>query len=184
MYFTTNGSVVGIANLTLTVEASKLCVIVGPVGSGKSTLLQVILGELELDDGRLEICGEISYASQEPWLFEGTVKNNIVFIEDYNEKRYREVVRVCALERDFQLLPQGDETIVGERGISLSGGQRARISLARAVYRKAEIYLLDDPLSAVDTHVGTHIFEQCIRDYLKVSNLKVTTNLLDYVSIS
>lgn len=150
-------------------EKGELCAVVGPVGSGKSTLLQVILGELELDEGRLEISGDISYAPQEPWLFEGSVKNNIVFVEDFNEKRYREVVKVCALERDFQLLPLGDETIVGERGISLSGGQRARISLARAIYRKAEIYLLDDPLSAVDTHVGKHIFEQCITEYLKVS---------------
>ncbi|XP_055617486.1 ATP-binding cassette sub-family C member 4-like [Toxorhynchites rutilus septentrionalis] len=176
-----NTNVVGIGNLTLTVEPSKLCAVVGPVGSGKSTLLQVILGELELDDGRLEIYGNISYASQEPWLFEGTVKNNIVFIEDYNEKRYREVVRVCALERDFQLLPQGDGTIVGERGISLSGGQRARISLARAVYRKAEIYLLDDPLSAVDTHVGAHIFEQCIREYLRDKVCILVTHQLQYL---
>lgn len=153
-------------------EKGELCAVVGPVGSGKSTLLQVILGELELDEGRLEISGEISYAPQEPWLFEGSVKNNIVFVGDFNEKRYREVVKVCALERDFQLLPLGDETIVGERGISLSGGQRARISLARAIYRKAEIYLLDDPLSAVDTHVGKHIFEQCIMEYLKVSTCR------------
>lgn len=161
----------GIRDITLTVEKGSLCAVVGLVGSGKSTLLQVILGELELDEGRLEISGDISYAPQEPWLFEGSVKNNIVFIEDYNEKRYREVVKVCALERDFQLLPLGDETIVGERGISLSGGQRARISLARAIYRKAEIYLLDDPLSAVDTHVGKHIFEQCIKEHLKVSSV-------------
>ncbi|XP_055536617.1 probable multidrug resistance-associated protein lethal(2)03659 isoform X2 [Wyeomyia smithii] len=171
----------GIRDFNLSVEKSKLCAIVGPVGSGKSTLLQVFLGELELDEGRLEISGDISYASQEPWLFEGSVKNNIVFIENFNEKRYREVVKVCALERDFQLLPQGDETIVGERGISLSGGQRARISLARAVYRRADIYLLDDPLSAVDTHVGSHIFEQCIQDYLKDKVCVLVTHQLQYL---
>ncbi|XP_062563901.1 probable multidrug resistance-associated protein lethal(2)03659 [Armigeres subalbatus] len=171
----------GIRNITLAVEKGKLCAVVGLVGSGKSTLLQVILGELELDEGQLEISGDISYASQEPWLFEGSVKNNIVFIEDYNEKRYREVVKVCALERDFQLLPLGDETIVGERGISLSGGQRARISLARAIYRKADIYLLDDPLSAVDTHVGKHIFEQCIKEYLKDKVCVLVTHQLQYL---
>ncbi|XP_039444244.1 probable multidrug resistance-associated protein lethal(2)03659 [Culex pipiens pallens] len=174
--------VTGIRDVTLTVEKSKLCAIVGPVGSGKSTLLQVILGELELDEGRLEISASaVSYAPQEPWLFEGSVKNNIVFVEDFNDKRYKEVVKVCALERDFQLLPLGDETIVGERGISLSGGQRARISLARAIYRKADVYLLDDPLSAVDTHVGKHLFEQCIRDYLKDKVCVLVTHQLQYL---
>ncbi|XP_050068097.1 ATP-binding cassette sub-family C member 4-like [Anopheles maculipalpis] len=171
----------GIKHVTLTVDKTKPCVIVGSVGSGKSTMLQVILGELELDEGRLEINGNLSYASQEPWLFEGTVKNNIVFTEDYQEKRYREVVSVCALERDFQLLPNGDQTIVGERGISLSGGQRARISLARAIYRRADIYLLDDPLSAVDAHVGKHIFEECIVKYLKEKVCVLVTHQLQYL---
>uniref|UniRef100_A0A182NN20 Uncharacterized protein n=1 Tax=Anopheles dirus TaxID=7168 RepID=A0A182NN20_9DIPT len=171
----------GLKNVTLTIEKAKPCVIVGSVGSGKSTILQVILGELELDEGRLEINGNLSYAPQEPWLFEGTVKNNIVFTEDYQEKRYREVVSVCALDRDFRLLPEGDQTIVGERGISLSGGQRARISLARAVYRRADIYLLDDPLSAVDTHVGKHIFEECIIKYLKEKVCVLVTHQLQYL---
>uniref|UniRef100_A0A182Q496 Uncharacterized protein n=1 Tax=Anopheles farauti TaxID=69004 RepID=A0A182Q496_9DIPT len=171
----------GVKNVTLTIEKAKPCVIVGSVGSGKSTMLQVILGELELDEGRLEINGNLSYAPQEPWLFEGTVKNNIVFTEDYQEKRYKEVVSVCALDRDFKLLPEGDQTIVGERGISLSGGQRARISLARAVYRRADIYLLDDPLSAVDTHVGKHIFEECIMKYLKEKVCVLVTHQLQYL---
>uniref|UniRef100_A0A182MWL7 Uncharacterized protein n=1 Tax=Anopheles culicifacies TaxID=139723 RepID=A0A182MWL7_9DIPT len=171
----------GIKNVTLIVDKTKPCVIVGSVGSGKSTMLQVILGELELDEGRLEINGNLSYAPQEPWLFEGTVKNNIVFTEDFQEKRYREVISVCALERDFQLLPNGDQTIVGERGISLSGGQRARISLARAIYRRADIYLLDDPLSAVDAHVGKHIFEECIVKYLKEKVCVLVTHQLQYL---
>ena len=142
---------------------------IGAVGSGKTSLLQAILGELEIDTGHLEVRGVVSYASQEAWLFGGSIKSNIIFVEEYNEIRYRQVIKVCALERDFELLIHRDDTIVGERGISLSGGQKARINLARCIYKKADIYLLDDPLSAVDTHVGKHIFKQCIQDFLFVS---------------
>ncbi|XP_053661392.1 ATP-binding cassette sub-family C member 4 [Anopheles marshallii] len=172
---------IGIESVSLTVDPGRLCVLVGPVGSGKSTLLQVILGELELDDGRVEIYGTVSYAAQEPWLFGGSVRNNILFTEEYDERRYLRVVRVCALEKDFELFPHGDQTIVGERGISLSGGQRARVNLARAIYRKADIYLLDDPLSAVDTHVGKHIYELCIRDFLANSVCVLVTHQLQYL---
>ena len=90
-------------------------------------------------------------------------------MEEYDENRYRQVIKVCALERDLKLLPHGDNTIVGERGASLSGGQKARINLARSIYKKADIYLLDDPLSAVDTHVGRHLFKNCIQGFLAVS---------------
>uniref|UniRef100_A0A182M8V5 Uncharacterized protein n=1 Tax=Anopheles culicifacies TaxID=139723 RepID=A0A182M8V5_9DIPT len=172
---------VGIESITLTIDPGRLCVLVGPVGSGKSTLLQVLLGELELDDGRVDIYGTVSYAAQEPWLFEGSVRNNILFTGEYDERRYLRVVRVCALEKDFELFPHGDQTIVGERGISLSGGQKARVNLARAIYRKADIYLLDDPLSAVDTHVGKHIYELCIRDFLANSVCVLVTHQLQYL---
>lgn len=159
----------------------ELCAIVGPVGSGKSTLLNVILGELELDMGSITVNGSISYASQEPWLFEGSVRNNIVFVEEFNEQRYKQVIEVCALERDFQLLPQGDETIVGEQGSSLSGGQKARVNLARAIYKQSDIYLLDDPLSAVDTNVGKHIFEKCVNGFLAGKLCILVTHQLQYL---
>uniref|UniRef100_A0A2M4AD22 Putative abc transporter n=1 Tax=Anopheles triannulatus TaxID=58253 RepID=A0A2M4AD22_9DIPT len=175
------GRNVGIESVSLTVEPGKLCVLVGQVGSGKSTLLQVLLGELELDEGSVEINGTISYAAQEPWLFEGSVRNNILFTEEYDERRYLQVVRACALERDFELFPHGDQTIVGERGISLSGGQKARVNLARAVYRRADIYLLDDPLSAVDTHVGAHIYERCIGELLAKHVCVLVTHQLQYL---
>ncbi|KAG4078913.1 hypothetical protein HA402_007640 [Bradysia odoriphaga] len=160
---------------------SALCAIVGQVGTGKSTLLNVILGELELDSGTVAINGSISYASQEPWIFAGTVRSNIVFVDDFDEQRYNKVVEVCALERDFRLLPQGDATIVGERGSLLSGGQRARVNLARAIYRQSDIYLLDDPLSAVDTHVGKHIFEKCVKEFLADKICVLVTHQLQYL---
>lgn len=158
----------GVDSVTLKIEEKNLYALVGAVGSGKSSLLQVLLKELEVDSGHLNIDGSISYASQEPWLFGASIKNNILFVEEYEESRYRQVIKVCALERDLKLLPDGDDTIVGERGTSLSGGQKARINLARCVYKNADIYLLDDPLSAVDTHVGRHLFKNCIQGFLSV----------------
>lgn len=156
----------GISDITVNIDS--LCAVIGSVGAGKSTLLNTILGELEIHSGQLNVNGKISYSSQDPWLFEGTVQQNIIFTENYDKIKYNEIIRVCALERDLNLLPYGGNTIVGERGVSLSGGQRARINLARAVYRQADIYLLDDPLSAVDAHVGKHIYKNCIEKYLKV----------------
>lgn len=168
-----NDNVTGIKNVDLELKGNETCAVIGPVGSGKSTLLQVILGELELDSGSIEINGSLSYASQEPWIFEGSVRGNVIFTEEYDEERYLEVLNICGLEYDLQLLPDGDLTIVGDRGVSLSGGQRARINLARAIYRKADIYLLDDPLSALDSEVGRHIFENCIKLYLMVRTHRI-----------
>jgi len=158
-----------------------LTAVVGPVGAGKSSFLNVLLGEVGIDKGEAMVHGKISYASQESWVFEGTIRDNIVFVEDYNERRYKKVVKVCGLERDMELLPRGDLTVVGERGVSLSGGQKARVNLARAVYRKADIYLLDDPLSAVDTHVGKHIFDRCIRDFLSNKIRILVTHQVQYL---
>lgn len=111
----------------------------------------------------------------------GSVRQNILFGRPYVRSRYRQVVKVCALARDFTLLPYGDKTIVGERGISLSGGQRARVNLARAVYKEADIYLLDDPLSAVDTQVGKHMFDECIAGFLKDKIVLLATHQLQYL---
>lgn len=163
------------------IQSPSMVAIVGPVGSGKSSLLNVIIGELELKNGFAVVNGSISYACQEPWVFEGTIKDNIVFIDDYDEARYKDVIRVCALERDLDLFSHGDQTLVGERGVSLSGGQKARISLARAIYRKADIYLLDDPLSAVDAQVGRHIFDNCIKTFLQDKIVLLVTHQLQYL---
>ncbi|XP_055326333.1 ATP-binding cassette sub-family C member 4-like [Sitodiplosis mosellana] len=170
----------GIFDMNLEIKPG-LCAVVGQVGSSKSTLLNLILGELSLDSGSMTINGTISYASQEPWIFEGSVRNNIVFVEEFDEQRYNKVVEVCALERDFKLLPQGDATIVGEQGSSLSGGQKARVNLARAIYKQSDIYLLDDPLSAIDTHVGKHIFDKCIKGFLSDKICVLVTHQLQYL---
>ncbi|XP_063890831.1 ATP-binding cassette sub-family C member 4 isoform X2 [Helicoverpa armigera] len=167
--------------LNLMVPKGKLCAIIGSVGSGKSSVLQLLLSELRSSNGRIYLSGPLSYASQEPWLFVATVRQNILFGLPYNSKKYKEVVRVCALQKDFQQFPHGDQTLVGERGASLSGGQRARINLARAVYRQAEIYLLDDPLSAVDAHVGRQLFDECISGYLRHTTRVLVTHQLHYL---
>ncbi|XP_057653050.1 ATP-binding cassette sub-family C member 4-like [Diorhabda carinulata] len=152
--------------INLDVNVGKLVGIIGPVGSGKSSLLQTILGELEVVHGSIEVNGTISYASQEPWVFAATIRQNITFGSDFDKKKYNEVVKSCTLEKDFKQFEHGDLTIVGERGASLSGGQKARINLARALYRDAAIYLLDDPLSAVDIHVSKHLYDKCINGFL------------------
>lgn len=151
-----------LADLNIKIKSGKLYAIVGSVGSGKSSILQLLLGELPIYSGDVLINGDVSYGSQESWLFSGSVRHNILFGLPYDKLRYQETLKYCALLTDLQQLPHGDKTFVGERGSALSGGQRARVSLARAVYRNASIYLLDDPLSAVDSHVGKQLFDECI----------------------
>ncbi|GAB1601926.1 multidrug resistance-associated protein 1-like [Argonauta hians] len=143
------------------IPKGSLIAIVGPVGCGKSSLISAIIGELNKKSGRVHVKGSIAYVSQAAWIQNNTVKNNILF-EKPLTNNYDTVVDACALRSDFAILPAGDQTEIGERGINLSGGQKQRVSLARAVYNDAEIYLLDDPLSAVDSHVGKHIFENVI----------------------
>lgn len=171
-----------LCNLSLTVEKGQLCALVGSVGSGKSSVLQLILGELSAANGSLDIGGKtISYAAQEAWLFGGTIRDNILFGLPYVKEKYDEVTEVCALNKDLQQLPNGHMTLVGDRGVTLSGGQRARINLARAVYRNADIYLLDDPLSAVDTRVGRQLFQKCIKGYLREKTRILVTHQLQYL---
>ncbi|XP_045455242.1 ATP-binding cassette sub-family C member 4-like [Melitaea cinxia] len=168
-------------NISLRIRKGKLCAIIGAVGSGKSSVLQLILKELPAATGSVSIYGDISYASQEAWLFPSTVRENILFGLPYDPVKYKKVCSVCTLEKDFKQFPYGDQTLVGERGVSLSGGQRARINLARAVYREADIYLLDDPLSAVDANVGRLLFEGCINGYLKGRTRILVTHQIHFL---
>ncbi|KAH1013297.1 hypothetical protein HUJ04_002305 [Dendroctonus ponderosae] len=175
------GKALCLDNINTQMSSGQLVAIVGVVGSGKTCLLNLILGELKLFSGKLHVSGVVSYASQEPWLFAGSVRQNILFGKEFNPDKYMQVIKVCALKRDFSLLPFGDRTIVGERGTSLSGGQRARINLARAIYKEADIYLLDDPLSAVDIQVGQQLFQECLQQHLKDKLVILVTHQLQYL---
>ncbi|XP_012135510.2 ATP-binding cassette sub-family C member 4 isoform X5 [Megachile rotundata] len=185
-----------LCNISMEIESGQLCALVGPVGSGKSSFLNLLLKELPLGAGRLKFHYKplddlnnehdasnlrISYASQETWLFAGTLRDNILFGQPYNKERYIAVTKACALTRDFQQFPYGDMSNVGEGGCSLSGGQRARVNLARAVYKAADLYLLDDPLSAVDARVAKHLFRECIKKFLSGKTRILVTHQLQFV---
>ncbi|XP_060888303.1 ATP-binding cassette sub-family C member 4-like [Labrus mixtus] len=168
-------------NVSVTVKSHQLLTVIGPVGAGKSSLLSAILGELPHDTGALKVRGRLTYAAQQPWVFPGTIRSNILFGEEFNLKKYEKVIRACALKKDLELLPHGDLALIGDRGATLSGGQKARVNLARAVYQDADIYLLDDPLSAVDAEVGKHLFELCICGLLKNKIRILVTHQLQHL---
>lgn len=168
-------------NINLQIKSRELVLVVGRVGSGKSSLLMSILGELPTTTGSIKVNGRISYAPQEAWIFSGTVRDNILFGKNFEPDRYREVIKVCSLERDLDILLDGDMTIVGERGVSLSGGQKARVNLARALYKEADLYLLDDPLSAVDAPVAKHIFNKSLRTFLRKKTVILATHQLQFL---
>ncbi|XP_038615214.1 multidrug resistance-associated protein 4 isoform X2 [Tachyglossus aculeatus] len=168
-------------NLSFTVRPGELLAVIGPVGAGKSSLLSAVLGELPKCQGLVNVRGRIAYVSQQPWVFAGTVRSNILFGKNYEKERYEKVIKACALKKDLQLLEDGDLTVIGDRGTTLSGGQKARVNLARAVYQDADIYLLDDPLSAVDAEVSRHLFEQCICQTLHQKVVILVTHQLQYL---
>ncbi|GAB9476483.1 Abc transporter c family member 2, partial [Globisporangium polare] len=149
--------------IDLHIDPGSLVMIVGSVGSGKSSLLSALLGEMVVVEGAVSVQGEVSYVSQEAWIRNSSVKDNILFESAFDAHRYRKVLKATQLPLDLQALPDGDETEIGERGINLSGGQKARVAIARAMYRSHyDILMMDDPLSAVDAHVARAIFSQCI----------------------
>uniref|UniRef100_A0A8C2DJM9 ABC-type glutathione-S-conjugate transporter n=1 Tax=Cyprinus carpio TaxID=7962 RepID=A0A8C2DJM9_CYPCA len=146
--------------INVEVQRGSLVAVVGHVGSGKSSLLSAMLGEMEKKSGHVTVSGSVAYVPQQAWIQNATLKDNILFGCEMKDSWYQKVLEACALLPDLEILPARDATEIGEKGLNLSGGQKQRVSLARAVYRKADIYLLDDPLSAVDAHVGQHIFEK------------------------
>ncbi|RXM31606.1 Multidrug resistance-associated protein 9 [Acipenser ruthenus] len=143
--------------------------------------INITLEKMNLLRGSVAVDGMFAYVSQQAWIFHGTVRDNILMGEDFDEKRYSEVISSCSLKSDLAILPHGDMTEIGERGLNLSGGQKQRISLARAVYSNRDIFLLDDPLSAVDAHVGKHIFEECVKKALAGKTIILVTHQLQYL---
>ncbi|XP_065808466.1 ATP-binding cassette sub-family C member 12 isoform X2 [Labrus bergylta] len=168
-------------NISFTLPKGNLLGVCGNVGSGKTSLISSILEQMHLLQGSLSTDGTFAYVSQQAWIFHGTVRENILMGEPFDQAKYDRTVDVCGLRDDLKILPHGDQTEIGERGLNLSGGQKQRISLARAVYSNKDIFLLDDPLSAVDAHVGKHIFEECIKKALRGKSIILATHQLQYL---
>ncbi|XP_018340398.1 PREDICTED: multidrug resistance-associated protein 1 isoform X2 [Trachymyrmex septentrionalis] len=170
-------------NINLHVEQGQLIAIVGTVGSGKSSLLSALLGEMDKISGKVNTKGSIAYVSQQAWIQNATLQDNVLFGKALNKSVYNSVIEACALTPDFKMLPAGDQTEIGEKGINLSGGQKQRVALARAVYNDSENYFLDDPLSAVDSHVGKHIFEKVLgpNGLLKNKTRVLVTHSITYL---
>ena len=170
-----------LSGLNLSARGGQLIGVVGAVGSGKSTLLAAMLGEMYQTSGRVISRGSVGYCGQEPWLISGTLKDNVIYGSPLDQARYESAIAACGLEPDLKQLPDGDQTTIGERGINISGGQKQRIALARAVYRQAHLYLLDDVLAAVDVHVGEHLMAKCICGEMAGSTRVLVTNALHFL---
>ncbi|KAI3816745.1 hypothetical protein L1987_16449 [Smallanthus sonchifolius] len=159
--------------------------ICGSVGAGKSSLLCSILGEIpRISGGRVKVFGSKAFVPQSAWIQTGTIRDNILFGREMNKGYYDEVVEGCGLDRDFEMLVDGDVSVVGERGLNLSGGQKQRIQLARALYSDSDVYVLDDPFSAVDAHTGAHMFKKCLLNLLDKKTVVYVTHQLEFLSAS
>ncbi|XP_043293737.1 ATP-binding cassette sub-family C member 11 isoform X1 [Cervus canadensis] len=167
--------------INLVLSKGTMLGVCGNTGSGKSSLLSAILGQMHLLEGSVGVHGSLAYVPQQAWIIEGSVRENILMGSQYDEAWYLQVLHCCSLNHDLEILPFGDMTEIGERGLNLSGGQKQRISLARAIYSDRELYLLDDPLSAVDAHVGKHIFEECFKKMLRRKTVILVTHQLQYL---
>ncbi|KAM5227272.1 multidrug resistance-associated protein 1 isoform 2-T2 [Ctenodactylus gundi] len=169
--------------ITFSIPEGALVAVVGQVGCGKSSLLSALLAEMDKLEGHVSVKGSVAYVPQQAWIQNNSLRENILFGRQLQERYYKAVVEACALLPDLEILPSGDRTEIGEKGVNLSGGQKQRVSLARAVYCDSDIYLFDDPLSAVDAHVGKHIFENVIgpKGMLKSKTRILVTHGISYL---
>ncbi|KAM3729895.1 hypothetical protein ACB098_12G045500 [Castanea mollissima] len=170
-----------LSNINLEVRPGEKVAICGEVGSGKSTLLAAILGEVPKIQGTITVSGKISYVSQTAWIQSGTIQENILFGSAMDSDRYREALERCSLVKDLELLPFGDLTVIGERGVNLSGGQKQRVQLARALYQDADVFLLDDPFSALDAQTATSIFNEYVMGALSRKTVLLVTHQVDFL---
>uniref|UniRef100_A0A8C5EQL8 Cystic fibrosis transmembrane conductance regulator n=1 Tax=Gouania willdenowi TaxID=441366 RepID=A0A8C5EQL8_GOUWI len=168
-------------NISLHLEKGQMLAVAGSTGSGKSSLLMMILGELVPSEGKIRHSGRISFSPQTSWIMPGTIRDNILFGLTYDEYRYTSIIKACQLEEDFALLPEKDKTLLLEGGVTLSGGQRARLVLARAVYKDADVYLLDAPFTHLDIVTEKEIFEKCICTLMASKTRIVVTNKLEHL---
>ncbi|MBA0773621.1 hypothetical protein Gotri_008882 [Gossypium trilobum] len=176
-----NASKPTLRDITLEVRMGEKVAVCGEVGSGKSTLLAAILGEVPNVQGSIQVFGKIAYVSQTAWIQTGTIQDNILFGSAMDKQRYEETLERCSLVKDLELFPYGDQTEIGERGVNLSGGQKQRIQLARALYQDADIYLLDDPFSAVDAHTATSLFNEYVMEALASKAVLLVTHQVDFL---
>ncbi|MCL7045028.1 hypothetical protein MKW94_029276, partial [Papaver nudicaule] len=167
--------------INLEVKSGEKVAICGEVGSGKSTMLAAILGELLNTEGTVQTYGKIAYVSQTAWIQTGSIQDNILFGCSMDRIRYQETLEKCSLSKDLEMLPFGDLTEIGERGVNLSGGQKQRIQLARALYQDADIYLMDDPFSAVDAHTATNLFNEYVMGALSGKTVLLVTHQVDFL---
>ncbi|KAI9071985.1 hypothetical protein K1719_046052 [Acacia pycnantha] len=170
--------------LNLTVTQGMRVAVCGTVGSGKSSLLSCILGEVPKVSGTIRVCGSKAFVAQSPWILSGKIEDNILFGKEMDRERYEKVLEACSLKKDLEILPFGDQTIIGERGINLSGGQKQRIQIARALYQDADIYLFDDPFSAVDAHTGSHLFKECLLGFLSSKTVIYITHQVEFLPVA
>ncbi|KAJ2608243.1 hypothetical protein H4S08_004522 [Coemansia sp. RSA 1365] len=170
-------------NINMQCKRSEVVAVIGRVGSGKSSLLSAILGDMIKCSGNVTVRGSIAYVAQQPWILNATFRDNILFGSDFNHNFYDQVIEACALRHDIDSLPAKDMTEIGERGITLSGGQKMRVSLARAIYARADVYILDDPLAAVDAHISKHLFTHVLGPHgiLRERARILVTNAVQYL---
>ncbi|OEL13582.1 ABC transporter C family member 8 [Dichanthelium oligosanthes] len=175
-------AIAALKDISVTAMRGEKIAVCGPVGAGKSSLLCAMLGEIPRMSGSVSLSGSVAYVSQTSWIQSGTVRDNVLFGKPMNNEEYEKAIRCCALDKDIENFPHGDLTEIGQRGLNMSGGQKQRIQLARAVYNDAEIYLLDDPFSAVDAHTAATLFNDCVMAALENKTVILVTHQVEFLS--